>query len=341
MKFFIKSLAKFAIIGVIPFLLFLLLYVSLDPFKVIYKYDSFYEAESCGYVGINKEFISSTTFENNRLNGINYDSFIFGNSRSIFYQVSDWETKLPLASKCFHFDASGESVWGLNNKIMYIDSLGTKINNALIIIDYSTLFQDKPRSGHLFITSPLLTKKSNYLEFHITFFKAFLSPIFLYAYLDFKINGKIKPYMREKYLLDDTPIDYQKQTNEVQLKYFEELIEHNQYYDSKRLSFFYSRDTIQTYSQIAINKNQRLLLENIHNILTKQKTKFKIVISPLYDQKKLNSTDLSYLANLFGADNVFDFSGINEFTNDYRNYYENSHYRPHIAKEIINIIYSK
>ena len=38
---------------------------------------------------------------------------------------------------------------------------------------------------------------------------------------------------------------------------------------------------------------------------------------------KLNESDLIYLKDTFGEDNVFDFSGINEFTNDYRNYYRN------------------
>ena len=54
---------------------------------------------------------------------------------------------------------------------------------------------------------------------------------------------------------------------------------------------------------------------------------------------KLNESDLIYLKDTFGEDNVFDFSGINEFTNDYRNYYEISHYRPHVARKILEIVY--
>ena len=40
-----------------------------------------------------------------------------------------------------------------------------------------------------------------------------------------------------------------------------------------------------------------------------------------------------------GEENVFDFSGVNEFTNEMTNYYETSHYRPKVCKELLRIIY--
>ena len=82
-----------------------------------------------------------------------------------------------------------------------------------------------------------------------------------------------------------------------------------------------------------------MLLENIHSIFKKHNSDVRIVISPLYNQKKLNEKDLAYLKNLFGTERVFDFSGINKITNDYNNYYEASHYRPHVSRELMEIIY--
>ncbi|MCX6296671.1 MAG: hypothetical protein NTX97_11510, partial [Bacteroidetes bacterium] len=77
------------------------------------------------------------------------------------------------------------------------------------------------------------------------------------------------------------------------------------------------------------------------SILKSHNTQYKIVISPLYNQEKLDPGDLNYLVNLFGGENVFDFSGINFITNDFHNYYETSHYRPFVCDYILNIIYSK
>jgi hypothetical protein len=316
------------------------LYLYFDPFKVLYDYNSFYETNA---VTLDRDYVSTETFIKNNKK-INYNSFIFGNSRSIFYQVSDWKRYLNNNAICFHFDASGESLWALGKKAEYIDKIGNNIDNVLLILDYATLNQDKPKSGHLGIISPALVENSNIIEFHKTFFSAFLAPNFLYAFLDYKISGKIKSYMKKGFLLDDRPLDYDLITNEERFDYFENLIKENEntYYTQQRLSVFYPRNTAsQQFSPKCIYDSQKNILENIASIIKKHNTNLKVIISPVYDQLKLDNSDLEYLKNTFGKENVFDFSGINKFTNDYRNYYEPNHYRPHVAREILNIIYRK
>lgn len=340
MRKFLSKLFRFSLYGLVPLAILGVVYVSLDPFKVIKHYDSFYDMDAKGWVGLNKDFVSTSTFIHNSKT-INYNSFIFGNSRSLFYEVSDWETHLPENSTCFHYDASAESIWALQKKIEFIDREGIKIENALLVLDYSILIQDTAMSGHLFVISPKLVGNSNIIEFHKTFFSAFLSPKFLYAYLDYQISGEVKPYMKENKLLDDAPYNYEIATNEIRHEYFEKLIAEKQYFTQERLSVFYQRDTIQKTSPQAIEENQRKILNEIHAILKRQNSNVKIVISPLYDQLKLNGKDLAYLKYLFGEENVFDFSGINNITIDYQNYYENSHYRPHIAREIMDEVYGE
>jgi len=93
MKRFIKRLLKFSVFLIIPFLALLVLYVKMDPFKVIKSYDSFYDANKNVWVALNKDFVSTTTFIKNSKH-TNYNSFIFGNSRSVFYQIDDWKKYL-------------------------------------------------------------------------------------------------------------------------------------------------------------------------------------------------------------------------------------------------------
>ena len=47
------------------------------------------------------------------------------------------------------------------------------------------------------------------------------------------------------------------------------------------------------------------------------------------------------LAAQYGAENVYDFSGINEFTEDYHNYYEAGHYRPLLGNKLLERIYKR
>lgn len=322
----------------IPFGAILLVYIALDPFMVIRRYDTFYDTKAKGWVGLNIGYVSTTNFDWNYKKA-HYDSFIFGNSRSIFYQISDWKKHLKTESKCYHFDASGESLYALDKKISYIADKYVKIKNALLVLDYETLTKDKPGTGHLFVIAPQLENNKNFFSFQLEFFKSFLSPDFLIAYLDFKLSGKVKPYMKTKFLIDDRPKEYNINTNEIRFEIFETLISEGKYYTEDRKKIFFQRDTVQTFSPAAIAENQKKILKDIYDIFNKDKTNYKIIISPLYDQIKLNDKDLEYLIQLFGRKNVFDFSGINKFTSDYNNYYETSHYRPHVACEIMKLVY--
>lgn len=340
MKKFLINIIGFALISVMPLLILLIPYLSLDPFKVIKAYGTFYNPNVKGSAGLNRAYIRTIIFlKNCKKTNTTYNSFIFGNSRSMFYQVSDWKKHLSPESNCYHFNAPGEALWALNKKIEFLDNQGLEIKNALLILDYAILTQDNPKSGHLDITTPVLGNNSNIIDFHLTLLRAFLSPKFLYAFIDFRTSGAAKPYMKKNNIFCDAPINYASDTNEVRWDYSEDLIRKNLYYTPERLSVFNDRDTIQSYSSVSIEENQKVIFSNIHRIFKKHNTKVKIAISPSYDQIKLNKADLSYLKYLFGRENVYDFSGINEFTNDYRNYYDQWHYRPHVSREIIEEIY--
>ena len=332
-----KNLNKFiykTLIVLFPFLLFLLLYIILDPFMVIHGYP-FYKKGNV--VGIDKDYVSTTTYEK-QYQKYRYDSFIFGNSRSMFYEVSDWQKYLPSNSSCYHFDASAESLYGIYKKILYIDQKGESLNNVLIIVDADTLSKDKSLEGHLFIISPQLENNKHIVKFHTTFFKVFCYYKFLYAFLDYKISGKVKDYMRDNHLLDDRLFDYNQITNEARNLDAEEKIWKATYYTNKRLSGF-NRLQGDFVSVPAIKDSQRQMLEEIKKIFTKHHTNYRIVISPPYDQIKFNPEDLHYLEDLFGKDFVFDFSGRNILTETYQNYYDNIHYRPQVSRQIMGIIY--
>jgi hypothetical protein len=332
MRKFIKSSFLF----LSPFFIVITIYIALDPFMVIKKYDTFYNTDAKGCVGLNREYVSTTTFDWNYKKE-HYNSFIFGNSCSIFYQVADWKKNLKGDANCYHFDASGETLYALTKKVKYIDTKNIKIKNALLVIDDSTLAQDQPRTGHLVAVSPQLENNKNLFSFHYENFKAFIYPSFIYAYLDFKLSGKVKPYMMN--LIEDIPRVYDVNTNEFRLEKLEELIRKGEFYTGARKKIFYQRDTIQKFSSCAIAENQKILLQEIFDVFNRHKTNYKIIINPLYSQIKLNNEDFKYLVQLFGQKNVFDFSGINKFTNDYNNYYETVHYRPHVAREIMALIY--
>jgi hypothetical protein len=282
---------------------------------------------------LNRGYVGVATFDRNYRKN-QYDSFVLGNSRSFPYEIDDWKNYIDANSSCFHFDGADESLYGIDKKVNYIKQKKLSLRNVLLILDYSTLDQVKSSTEHLKMLPPQLEQYKNGIAFHGAFAKVFINPRFAQIYFTYRITGEIKPYTKEEQL----GLKYDPQRNEVIYSLYEQMIQEDQYYFNRRMKKFYPRDTIQHYSPVVIKERQKELLTDILKIFKEDKTNYKVIINPLYDQKKLNPVDLNYLKEIFGQQNVFDFSGINEFTQDYHNYYDVSHYRPTVSRQILRII---
>jgi hypothetical protein len=314
----------------------------MDPFKVVKTYDSYFVSGRPNYISLNKDHVSTQNWLNH-YNQYGYDSYIFGNSRSLYYEINTWKNYIGAPyQKCYHFDASGESIYGIAKKFEFLDKQEAKIKNCLIVLDAELLNQANNSAGHLFLKDPNLSGDHKF-KFQLEAIKAFFDFKFLTSFLDFKMSGKVKDYMKKEFLLDDRSFYYDKVTNEIQQQQYENMIRENPMdFYGPRKDVFYTRDmTKEKVNAPVIKAAQLELLSSIKNILQKNQTNYRIVVSPLYDQKKINPEDLAILKNTFGDKNVFDFSGINDFTKDFHNYYETSHYRPHIAAAVMRIIYTE
>lgn len=328
-----RKFLKYILVFCLPLSILFVTYIATDVFKVIYHYDPYYDGSY--YIGVNRAYGSTMTYINQNPK-YQYDSFIFGNSRSLFWEIDTWKKYLPKESKCIHFDESGGSISGIHDKVMFIDKNGGHIKNALFVIDHNLLSRLE-QSGYLFVSPPVLKGYSNFLSFHTQHFMAFLNPKFLVALADYNIFGKFRPYMKN--LISDGHSTYVAEYNEFQKTLSEKEIEEGTYYDAIHLKVFEDVQKPGTFSTEKLDDKEINCLREMRKVLDKQHTSYKIVISPLYDQIKLNKETLSLLCEIFGKENVYDFSGVNKWNKDYHNYYEDSHYRPIVSAEIMDIIY--
>jgi hypothetical protein len=65
------------------------------------------------------------------------------------------------------------------------------------------------------------------------------------------------------------------------------------------------------------------------------------VISPRFTQRALSPRDVATLQRYFGAENVNDFSGSNEFTKDRLNYYDPAHFKVSVARKLLVLTYGE
>ncbi len=327
---------KYCGVFLLPFFVIICLYFIFDPFKVLKHYDNYF-SETGG--SVNRGFVSTMNYLNKK-DTYHYDSFIFGNSRSLYYMIDDWKQYIPKESSCYHFSEFGGSIQGIVFKLRLIDKSQEKINNALIIIDHEVLNKIH-RDGAIYTLPPALTNNSNWFQFHTEQLSQWLNPLFLSTWMRLKLRGEYDASMKGFIENGANYPYYNPITNEEPRHIEDSLIAKGVYFTDSVIAIFHGKHRPQTYRVLLDNDEKRLLLEEMRDILVKHHTNYKIIISPLYDQKKLNPQDLAYLKEVFGKNNVFDFSGVNEYTSDYHNYYENSHYLPSVARDIMSKVYNQ
>jgi hypothetical protein len=307
----------------------------LDPFRIVRHYDDYSKNM---HIIPNRDFVSTEVFLSNRQK-YHYNSFILGSSRTVAFKTETWMKYLEPGSRPFVFDANGESIFGINKKIQYIDSLKDNIKNCLIILCVDTSFSyDSDQDGHLFMKHPSVAGTS-WINFYAEFIKAYFDPKFLLSYYKYILTQKYDSSMRR--FIEPSKINYDPITNDIFLvdKDNEICTDLIKYYENKD-NIFYKRDPTVIFSKTQISEKQLNMLKNIKDIFAKHHTNYKIVVSPLYDQIQMNPNDLDLLKEIFGSDNVFDFSGKNSITENMENYYENKHYRPVVGNLIIHGLYT-
>jgi hypothetical protein len=332
MNHFLKRIIK---IILLPFLLTLIAVIFWDPFRVYFYYDDYYKNN---LITGNREDVCLKLFERRV---IKPTSFIVGNSRSQAFKTQYWANKICVdPSSCFHYDGSGMGIFRTAKALKFLNNNTTKIQNLLLVVDTDFFIETSNPDSHLLIQSPKVNEESE-ITYYWTFIRASLDPIFIFYNLINKITGKHFSFMghhisKNKYshisnnLTGDIWYSYDKEIKYDSVRYYNKLINEN---------IFFERDATVKYSKKLIKKKQLALLFAIKQITDSNNTNVKIIISPLYNQLVFNRSDFEKLKKIFGDDSVYDFSGKNNFTSYFTNYYESSHYKTNVANEIMDFVY--
>ena len=313
-------LLKIFLITFIPLFCLLGLYVIADPFKTIYPFNL------KEFSTVNRDYLSSELFLKNYPNE-KYNSFIFGSSRGCGINTYLWKSYLPGDANQFLFQAWGESITGIYQKIKYLDSHHVDIKNALILIDMPGSF-DKVQESTTAIGIKHYTfsgKSELYFQFHL--FKAFIKPSLIYETFRQLI---VKPNYTIGFdtISNDWNILNKENWNKIPVQ------------DSTlNKDKFKGRPLIEKMLPEVINAENRIVLDKIASVLKNKNTNYKIIITPAYDQLLINKEDLKILQQVFGEENVYNFSGKNELTEDKYNFMDINHFDLVVGRKILMDIY--
>lgn len=331
MKKFLNSIFIFAFI---PMLL-IIGYFYFDPFKVLYSYDDYSEFS----VKPSRDFMTTEKFikqyKKNR-----YNSFIFGSSRSLAVRPSSWKRHLGDSARVFSFDASAETIYGIYKKFCFLDSIGVRVDNAVILFDRDCTFKRTINDrSYLYVKHPAISGQS-VLDFQMLYFRSYLSPKFMAAYYTNIITNKLYGWMNG--IIGKGAILYDSDTNEITLIEPEkDLAKNTEKYYLDRANLFYARDSERIDSVQQIKDIQKSMLIKIQQILSKNNTDYRIILPPLYEQIKFSKQDMSILNNIFDSTRIHDFTGRNSYTESKYNYYENVHFKPAIGDSLLARMYEQ
>lgn len=325
---FLRLVRKLALFT-IPFWALIALYVYDDPFMVLHKYDV-YDSD----VKLNEHHVGWQIYKNNK-DSVHFNSFILGNSCTMAFRCGEWEKYLAPGDRAIRLFGNAESIKAVSLKLRALDREGAEIKNVLIVLDRASLSHFELLTGYGNVL-PSAISGSNPLTVQLAFIQGFATPDFLFPYLKYRMTGKVELKMKRM-----NPYGRIRDSrNNDAFNPREKMIEKDgEAYWKKRKNEFPERDGTITVNDPAIYQKQRKVLDEIMAVLRRHNTSIRVLISPDYDQKELHPYDRKILQSIFGKENVYDFSGINEFTKDYHNYYESGHYRPLLGNKLLERIY--
>jgi hypothetical protein len=270
------------------------------------------------------------------------DSYIMGNSRSFVYRCTVWEPFLPHGAKAFHLDAASETLFGVCHKVSFLDRENIKAKNILWICDATFFPKTENEYDITHIKYPDISGESKF-SYQTNFIKGYFTNFFFLKQMDFMLTGKVKNYMQDIFAIKPGYVRTEPYHNDFFYQRYDSLLAADSlaYYNVYKKEAFEERPKeAGTINKVILSKQIEMLKE-MKRILDKNNTSMKIVISPVYDQRRLNPEDIKILTDIFGPNVIHDYSGKNEITESKANYYESNHYKPFVANKIMADIYPR
>ena len=318
-----KRFVLLSLLALLPVFLLVAFYLIRDPFHVVKPYQGkIYEDGDTVSLTVNWGHVSVESFKYFDPQG-HFDSFIFGSSLSGYYLINDWRKHLPDGARPFHFNASRETLFGILNKLRYLQSQGVTINNALIVMEDEMLTRRPLDEDVIFVQHPETTTDVSWWKFHQLYFNAYRHPE-LVAYL--LCPGPMTRTVLDKGFATTDITVRDESINEGRYVLADSLIAH----DPEK---FFTPEHIARYSlplkempcQPKITPFVEQMLNDIALIFKKMGTDYHIIIPPHYGYEAIDGTDLYKMELAFGQQRVHDFSHDAEMGTDLHYYYDDGH----------------
>jgi|GEM_PF-783819 len=320
-----------------PLLAFVLLYLALDPFRVLRPYNGMdvLPGDSVEH-NPNERFIA---FEGYKYYNPTqqFDSFIFGSSISTTFLSTAWKRHLPDTARIYHFTAGSQTLSGIRDEVAYLLGHATNFNHALIIME-EELFHRATRYHEIpYVPHPAVSPAITRFHFHQLYLNAYRKP-------DFLLYSLMPSRMVDKLLADDEialgPRHRNDTINEDYALELDSTVLNNphQYYDVERAWLVNMKPRPEP-KPLSIDTDAEQTLRQIASLLQQGHVDYRVIVPPRYKSEPLSPADHSLLCEIMGSSHVFDYSGDLQLIGDLHAYYDGAHMLTYRCSELIDRSY--
>jgi len=329
----VLSFTKKTICLVAPFLVASIIYIVNDPYMVLHRYKRY--DSTCLF--LNEHYVGWQTYLNNR-DSVHYDSFIMGNSFTMAFKSASWKKYLNSDDRVLRLFGNAERLSSVYAKIKALDKVHAPIKHILLVADKNLMDNTPLTPSALNLLPPGESNITN-ANFQKSFLQSFFIPTNMYAYLNYSICKTYHKYM--KGVINPYGIVHDPVTLDAVNPHDKEIALYHDRYWTIFKSRFPQRSGLNADFTPVIKQSQKDLLLRIKQLCDKNHTDIKIIMGPDYKQVKFNPKDIAILQQIFGKNNVYDFTGINTYTEDIHNYYEAAHFRPTVGDKLLQVVYGQ
>ncbi|MGB6020194.1 MAG: hypothetical protein WBF77_11440 [Sulfurimonadaceae bacterium] len=269
-------------------------------------------------------------------NHTKYDAYLFGSSRIGTTAPSVIEKHIP-NSHFYNLSVSAANMEDYRSHLKYFIEKGYPINTLYLQIDFVDTLIDygHPIDRHLTKKHPDITGDS------LTGY--YLSYLTLFA--PFNLRGKLNRNFDDenpKYLLEKRLYDLEETGTWARLNKESALQSDPDTY-IKSVKSFQSPEPKNSYSK-HLRKYPQIIaaFKDINQLCRSNKIELIVFTTP-HNRNMMHGVNIvdamAFVKDLAKIHDIWYFSGYNSITLDDRNYYESSHYRPHIGSLIAQRIF--
>jgi hypothetical protein len=316
---------------IFPFVVLLLVYLYTDPFMVLRHYKIYDKS----YMYPNEHYVEWQTYMSNR-DSLHFDSFIMGNSCTMGIQCAAWEKYLDKGDRAFRMFGNGETLSAVYAKLQALERHHADIRHVMLVLDRNLLSDGMDGNGVYRLLPPGITGQNRF-AFQVVFLQSFFTPKYLFPYCEYGLTHHFRKSMRaviNPYGEIRNPVNcdaWNPRERAIRREGMRYWLDHPQ--------DFPPRLNIGQEEKQVVYLKQRVILQSIVHLCARHHADVKVIVSPQYQETMLNRNDLRALQQIFGAQNVYDFSGKNIYSADIHNFYDKVHFRPELGSKLLAHIY--